>query len=135
MRSPRLRSALVGLASAGLDAGLFALCTLLWAGTAPLLLARASCAALSAVGNYTANRCWAFRSAGPVGGELVRYALAALAGISLTTACWWALSAVTGWDPRLTHALGLGLVWLGFTFPVLRRWVFEPQPGFSGRNH
>ena len=124
IRFTRLRSAAVGIASAGLDAGLFALCTLVWTGGQALVLARWICAALSAVGNFAGNRSFAFGSAQPLGRQLGRYGLAALVGISLTTATWWALATSTGWDPRLTHLISLILVWAGFTFPVLRRWVF-----------
>ena len=122
--APKLRSALVGVASAGLDAGLFAICTLVWTGGLALVIARWVCAALSAVGNFAANRRFAFKARGPLVSQLTRYVLAAAAGISLTTATWWAMASATGWDPRLVHLLSLVLVWAGFTFPILRRWVF-----------
>jgi len=125
--APRAKSAAVGIASAGLDAGLFALCTLVWTGGLALVAARWLCAAASAVGNFAGNRIFAFGSEGRLTRQLGRYALAALTGISLTTASWWALARATGWDPRLVHLASLVLVWGLFTFPVLRRWVF-PTP-------
>lgn len=127
MRSAKLRSLLVGLGSAGVDVGLFALCSLIWAGGLALLLARWSCGALSALFNFSANRWWAFACRGNrLHRQLVRYSLAAGAGVSLTTGLWWVLWSLTGWDPRLVHLVSLALVWLGFSYPVLRGWVFRP---------
>lgn len=114
----------MGLASAGLDAALFALCTLVWTGGLALVAARWVCAALSAVGNFAGNRSFAFGSRDPLARQAWRYGLAALTGISLTTAAWWLLVRATGWDPRLSHLVSLVAVWALFTFPVLRRWVF-----------
>jgi putative flippase GtrA len=126
MESQRIRSLLVGLGSAALDAGLFGLCTLIWAGGVALLVARWLCAAASALLNFTGNRRWVFaRRGGRFDRQLARYSLAALAGISLATLVWWALVGWTAWDPRLLHLISLSLVWLGFTFPVLRGWVFR----------
>ena len=122
--SPRMKSALVGLVSAGIDAGLFAFVTLFWAGMGTLVIARGVCAGTSAVFNFLANRTWAFKSKGKMRKQLTRYVLAAVAGIGMTTATWWFIQSRTGWNPRLVHLLSLVLVWAFFTFPVLRRWVF-----------
>jgi putative flippase GtrA len=120
----RLRSLGVSLATTALDAGLFALCTLFFAGGAALLAARWLCGALGAVANFSLNRAWAFHTTGGVLGQAGRYALTSLAAITLATLVWWLLRLATGWDPRALHLLSLGLIWLGFTFPVMRRWVF-----------
>ena len=127
MGSPRLRSLLVGLGSAALDVVLFALCTLFWTGGAALVVARWACAAASAVGNFCANRIWAFDARQTrLSSQLARYALAAGVGISLSTFVWWLLMGLLALDPRLTHLLSLALVWILFTFPILRAWVFKP---------
>lgn len=125
MTSPRTKSALVGLVSAGIDAGLFALCTLFWAGISALVIARGACACSSAVFNFAANRSWAFKSTGKVRKQLLRYIAAAAMGIGLATGTWWFIQSSTGWNPRLVHLLSLVLVWALFTYPVLRRWVFS----------
>ena len=122
-----MKSALVGLASAGIDAGLFALCTLLWAGLSALVVARGACACSSAVFNFAANRSWAFKSTGKVRGQLLRYIAAATSGIGIATGTWWFIQSRTGWNPRIVHLLSLVLVWALFTYPVLRRWVFSSE--------
>ncbi len=125
-RHLRLRSAGVSLATTVLDAGLFALCTLFFAGGIALLVARWLCGAVGAAANFSLNRAWAFETRGRgLLGQAGRYALTSLVAISLATLCWWLLRLATGWDPRALHLLSLGLIWLGFTFPVMRRWVFR----------
>lgn len=121
----RRRALGVSLATTLLDAGLFALCTLLFAGGAALLAARWLCGAVGAVANFSLNRAWAFDADGQgLLGQVGRYAVTSLAAISLATAVWWLLRLTTGWDPRALHLLSLGLIWVAFTFPVMRRWVF-----------
>ncbi len=119
-----LRSAGVSVITTLVDAGLFALCTLLLAGAA-LLCARWLCGAVGALCNFSLNRVWAFRvQRGKVLPQLWRYGVTALASVSLATLVWWALRAATGADPRLLHLCSLALVWLLFSFPMLRGWVF-----------
>ena len=116
----------VSLATTVLDAGLFALCTLFFAGGAALLAARWLCGAVGAAANFFLNRAWAFDAGGEgLLGQAGRYALTSLAAISLATAVWWLLRLTTGWDPRMLHLLSLGLIWVAFTFPVMKRWVFQ----------
>lgn len=124
----RLRSLAVSLVTTGLDLGLFTLCTLMLVGGTTLASARWLCGAVGALCNFALNRAWAF-GRGREGAriQLCRYGAVALTAVSLATAVWWALSSLTGWDPRLLHVLSLGLVWLGFTFPMLRDWVFRPR--------
>jgi putative flippase GtrA len=138
----RRRSLAASLVTTALDAGLFALATLFLAGP-PLTAARWGTGALGAVANFLLNRRWAFRVRGQAAlPQAGRYALTALAAVSLATAIWWMLSAATGRDPRLLHLASLGVVWLGFTFPVLRAWVFvvprstssAAAPGAAGRS-
>ncbi|NMB74426.1 MAG: hypothetical protein GYA21_04775 [Myxococcales bacterium] len=121
-----LRSLSVSLLSTAVDAGLFCLCTLLLAGGRALLVARWVCGALGAVSNFTLNRRFAFQGCG--GGlwsQAGRYAVTALSAVSLATLTWWLLRLVTGGDPRLLHLVSLALVWVCFTYPLLRGWVFR----------
>ncbi len=122
----RLRSLGVSLATTALDVGLFALCTLFFAGGAALLAARWLCGAVGALANFSLNRAWAFEGARGRGalGQAGRYAVTSLLAITLASAIWWLLQLTTAWDPRALHLLSLGLIWLSFTFPVMRRWVF-----------
>jgi putative flippase GtrA len=122
----KLRSLSVSLASTAVDAGLFCLCTLLLAGGTALLIARWVCGAFGAVSNFVLNRCWAFRERrANLWRQAGRYALTALLAVSLASGVWWLLRLATGWDPRLLHLGSLALVWLSFTFPLMRRWVFR----------
>lgn len=126
-RGLRRRSLAVSLATTALDAGLFALGTLLLAGPA-LVAARWASGAVGAAANFALNRSWAFR--GPGGHTIrqaARYAAVAVAAVSLATLLWWGLHAATGRDPRLLHLVSLAAVWLVFTFPMLRRWVFRER--------
>ena len=121
----RLRSLGVSLVTTVLDAGLFVLCTLTFAGGAALLAARWLCGAVGAAANFSLNRAWAFDAQGRgLLGQAGRYAVTSLVAISLATAVWWLLRLTTGWDPRMLHLVSLGLIWISFTFPVMRRWVF-----------
>ena len=125
--SARARCLAVSLGTTVLDVGLFALFSFLLVGPA-LLIARWFCGAIGAVANFTANRLWAFSDSGKkqqAGQQLGRYALVAVSAVSLATAIWWILGRLTGGDPRLLHVISMALVWLGFTFPLLRRWVFS----------
>jgi len=128
MSRGRLRSLAVSLATTGLDLGLFTVCSLVLVGGTTLATARWICGAIGAVCNFALNRAWAF-GRGREGPwiQLCRYAAVAATAVSLATALWWALFVLTGWDPRLLHVLSLGLVWLGFTFPMLRGWVFRSR--------
>jgi putative flippase GtrA len=123
----RLRSLAVSLATTALDAGLFALCALSLAGRA-LIIARWACGAVGALANYALNRGWAFRCRQGAGATpLLRYAVTAGAAVSLATALFAAATVLLAWDARLLHLLSMAVVWLLFTFPLLRRWVFAAR--------
>lgn len=125
MKSTRLRSLAASLLSTGLDFGLFALCTFLLAGFTALAAARWITGALGALCNFALNRVWAFKSTGgSVFGQAWRYTLAAVSAVSMATLLWVLIHSLTGWDPRLVHLFSMALVWLGFTYPLLRGWVF-----------
>jgi putative flippase GtrA len=125
MRSTRVRSLATSLISTALDFGLFALCTFLLAGFTALAVARWITGALGAGCNFALNRAWAFKSTdGSMFGQAWRYALAAVSAVSMATLLWVLIHTLTGWDPRLVHLVSMALVWLGFTYPLLRGWVF-----------
>lgn len=125
----RRRSLAVSLATTALDAGLFALGTVVLAGPA-LVAMRWISGAVGAAANFSLNRAWAFRGPGGcVARQAARYAATALAAVTLATLAWWALRAATGWDPRLLHLVSLAGVWFAFTFPVMRAWVFRERVG------
>jgi putative flippase GtrA len=122
----RLRSLAVSLVTTVIDAGLFAVCAALLCGLT-LVWARWVCGAIGAVCNFALNRAWAFRARRAlVLPQLGRYGLMAILSVSLATLVWWLLRLTTGLDPRLLHLMSLGLVWLCFSFPMLRGWVFRP---------
>jgi putative flippase GtrA len=119
------------VATTVIDAGLFALCTLVLAGTA-LVAARWTCGAIGAVANFALNRAWAFRARnGSPGPQAARYGLTAFAAVSLATLAWWLLREATGWDPRLLHLMSMAVVWVAFTYPLLRSWVLPASTTLS----
>ena len=121
----RLRSLAVSLVTTLIDLGLFTLCKLIVIGSA-LTWVRWLSGAVGAVCNFLLNRRWAFGALeGRATRQAVRYGLTALCAVSLATAIFALGRLLTPWDPRLLHLLSLGLVWLGFTFPMLRGWVFR----------
>jgi putative flippase GtrA len=132
----RLKSLAVSLVTTVIDAGLFAVCAALLPSAfrlptpdcgLTLVWARWACGAIGAICNFTLNRAWAFRARRAlILPQLGRYGVMALASVSLATLIWWLLRVATGLDPRLLHLLSLGLVWLCFSFPMLRGWVFRP---------
>jgi putative flippase GtrA len=129
MKGPRVRSLLVSLLTTAIEVTLFAVCTFLWFGSTTLVVARWLCGTLGAGCNFILNRAWAFRDdRSCVARQMGRYAVAALVAVSLATFLWWSLFRLTGWDPRLVHVLSMAMVWLGFTYPMLRGWVFRPTP-------
>ncbi len=120
----RLRSLAVSLVTTLIDFGLFSLCALVALGSA-LTWARWLSGAVGAVCNFALNRGWAFHSHDRAAPQALRYGLTALAAVSAATLLFAGLRLATPWDPRLLHLLSLGLVWVGFTFPMLRAWVFR----------
>jgi putative flippase GtrA len=125
VRCQRLRSLGVSLVTTLIDFGLFALCTLILIGSA-LTWARWLSGAVGAVCNFLLNRSWAFAARGErLAHQAARYGVTALIAVSAATLVFAALRLFTPWDARLLHLLSLGLVWLGFTFPMLRGWVFR----------
>lgn len=123
----RRRSLLVSVATTVLDAGLFALGTLVLAGPA-LVAARWASGAVGAAANFALNRTWVFRPRDErARGQALRYAAAAACAVTLATGLWWLLRSATGWDPRLLHLASMAAIWLAFTFPVMRDWVFRER--------
>lgn len=127
MSPQRRRSLCASLVSTSVDAGLFALASLVLAGIA-LVAARWSAGVLGALANFGLNRLWAFGAQGDsFGRQAARYGVTAILAVSLATALWWVLARTTPIDVRLLHLVSLAAVWLAFTFPLLRRWVFAPK--------
>ena len=124
MERTRVRSLLVSALTATLEITAFAFCTALLAGRA-LLAARWAAGASGAVANFLLNRRWAFRRRDVrARGQAARYAVTALAAVTLATTVWWSLVTAAPVDPRLAHMASLVGVWLVFTYPVMARWVF-----------
>lgn len=123
-----------GLLTGSAEIAVFALCTVLIAGGSALVVARWVCGLVGGVGNFLLNRLWAFGAArAPARGQVARFAATALTAVSLATACWYVLYTLTGWDPRLVHVASIVIVWMTFTYPVLRGWVFRPADCGAGR--
>jgi putative flippase GtrA len=125
VKRPLVKSLAVSVCTMTLDMSLFALCFALIHSTGTLLLlARFFCGALGALSNFLLNRRLAFRSEGSPLEELGKYAIVAASAVTLATLLWWILDRQTAIDPRVLHPLSAALVWLGFTYPMLKKWVF-----------
>lgn len=132
MTSPRTRSALGSLLTAGCELVVFAACAAAL-GAKGLLAARWLVGASGSTASFFVNRRWAFgdrstpkRAQGP------RFALITVAGVSLGTALWALLVHGTPLDPRLAQVLSMVGVWALFTFPMMKRWVFHPDRAPTG---
>lgn len=129
MSSKRIRSALVSLFTAGLETAL--LCGLSILVSGPILVLARWIGGLVGGGlNYGLNRWWVFgRGAGRPSSEgmkqMGRFGATAVGSVTISTTVWVLLYTVTGADPRVLHPVAMMLVWLVFTFPVLKLWVFR----------
>jgi putative flippase GtrA len=78
MSIQRYRSMLVSVVTTILDAGLFAICTLLLASGTAWLIARWVCGAIGAASNFALNRRWVFqRSPNGIWSQVGRYTITA----------------------------------------------------------
>ena len=125
MSSTRRRSLTASLITAGTELVVFAACAALLGGKA-LLAARWLVGASGSSANFVINRRWAFaRRDTPKRQQGTRFALATVAAVSLATAAWAGLVHL-GVDPRVAHVGSMAGVWLVFTYPLMKTWVFRP---------
>lgn len=95
-----------------------------------LVLLRWGAGLVGAVANFALNRNLVFAPASKVGtktrhSSAIRYAVTALTAVTLSTILWETLVALTRLDVRLLHPVSMAVVWLIFTFPTMKRWVFR----------
>lgn len=130
MSQLRARSALVSVLTAGLETGLLFVAAAFIAGPT-LVVLRWIGGVVGAGANYTLNRFWAFDPSREADrAQVVRFAVTALSSVTVSTTVWAILCACTGAHPCVLHPLTMMGVWMVFTFPLLKRWVFPtPQPG------
>jgi putative flippase GtrA len=120
----RTRSLAVSVVTTVLDAGLFALLSLLLRPQ-QLVFARAICGGIGALANFCLNRQWVFHRCGvSLLRGVTRYAVVAAGAVALGTLIWQLLWLATALDPRLLQLVSMAAIWLLFTFPLLRIWVF-----------
>lgn len=123
MMGTKTRSALVSLFTAGGEVLIFGFCTLMLAGPA-LVLARWVWGAVGSGANFLLNRSLVFKSKRRSAGEMARFVTCAVAAVTISTTLWWTLARLTGADLRVLHVISMMSVWLLFTYPVMKRWVF-----------
>jgi putative flippase GtrA len=99
-----------------------------------LVAARWLVGAGGATVNFVLNRRWALgRRDLSSRRQGLRYAVTAFPAVCLGTFIGWLGLISTHWDPRLLHVLSMILVWLSFTYPMFKRWVFRtPAPAAQG---
>ena len=115
--------------TASMEITLFAAAALLVVGQW-LLVARWLVGASGAVLNFLLNRAWAFSRRGEAWGKQAwRYTVTAALAVTLGTIVWWMLVRATPVDPRVLHPVSMVSVWLSFTYPTMRSWVFAAPAG------
>ena len=125
MSKTRRRSLLVSLLTASLELMVFCGCSVLMAQRT-LVAARWLVGAGGATVNFVLNRRWAFgRRDVSSRRQGLRYAVTAFSTVCLGTFIWWLGLISTHWDPRVLHMLSMIIVWLTFTYPMFKRWVFQ----------
>jgi putative flippase GtrA len=118
------RFALVGLVATAVHAAVFALVI----ETTPVdpVAATVPAFVIALLTGFSLNRRWTFaRSNAPVH-RVVRYLIAALAGLALSAALMHFAVHLQGWSPYAGLALGI-LAVPPVTFALNRWWVFAPQ--------
>ena len=128
MSKTQKKSLLVSILTAGCEIIVFGLFASILFG--PLLIAaRWMVGATGATANFVLNRRWAFETRDQSASQqATRYVATATLGVSLATFLWWIIVQSTGWNPRAVHVGSMMAVWLGFTYPMFKLWVFaEPD--------
>lgn len=121
-----VRSLLASVGTGGLEIAVFAICAAVLPGRT-LILARWLVGASGSTANYFVNRRWAFAARDAAKRQQGwRFAVATLAAITLATVLWTVIVEL-GLDPRVAHVASMGGVWLVFTYPVMKRWVFSAR--------
>ncbi len=126
------KSMIASGATAGVEFAAFWVCALTWGGAA-LAAARWGIGAAGAALGFALNRRFAFgERAEPKRAQGARYAVVSLTAVTLATGLFAVLGRAVSLDPRWLHAVSTLLVWRGYTFPLMRRWVFrEAAPGWG----
>ncbi len=125
------KSAMASVMTGSIELIIFFAASFTIAGRA-LIAARWLIGATGALANYGVNRRWAFANRdAPKREQGLRYGLTAFGAVCIGTALFAVLCAFEV-DARLAHVVSMSLVWLGFTYPTMKRWVFaEPLSGSS----
>lgn len=125
MGDPKKKSVLVSVLTGSGELAVFSVCSFVLVGPA-LLAARWLVGATGASVNFVFNRRWAFEATHErKRAQSARFAVTALLAVSLGTTLFWAAGVLTHADPRALHGLSMGTVWVAFTYPMMKRWVFR----------
>jgi putative flippase GtrA len=111
----------VGGLSAGIDAGVYLVLTLL--GVPPVLASAISFMSAFAV-NYGGNRRVVFRATH--GGTLWRYVTLVIVNLGLSAGLV-ALGIALGWGPFIAKAVSIVVI-AAFNYVAMRQWVFRARP-------
>ncbi len=88
----------------------------------------------SAFFNFTANKFWTFRSGdksiGVVGGQLTKYAVVMVLGLTINTSIIYGLTESFGLDYRISWVFSTGIVTF-WNFGFNRFWTFKKAPSLS----
>ena len=127
MSPTRKKSIAVSLFTAGLELLALKACTVALMGPI-LLVMRWLVGAVGASLNYLLNRRWAFRARHESSTtQGARYAIIAVSGVTLGTITWWFALKMTTLSSPGAHVLSMVAVWLLFSYPMFKHWVFRTE--------
>lgn len=120
------KSLSVSILTSLLDLSIFTLASLLFIGPA-LVFSRVFSSTIGALSNFFLNQRWAFkhRVRRKTSAELGKYALTALGAISLGTLIFCLFIQIFPTYPKTIHIVSLALVWLSYSYPMMKGWVFK----------
>ena len=123
--STRTRSMITSGSTAGAELLVFLMASTVLNGAA-LAAARWLIGASGSGVNFAVSRRWAFAPTGArKRAQGARWALISLSAVSLATLLWWSVVHWAGVDARVAHVGSVLGVWLFYTYPLMRRWVFK----------
>ena len=125
MDRTRTKSMLASGATAGAELAVFAAVATTAAGPA-LAFARWLIGVAGAGLGFALNRRYAVEPTDePKRRQGARYLACSVSAATLATGLFAVVMRGGGLDPRLVHVGSTLLVWRGYTFPVMKRWVFR----------
>ena len=123
MRNQRVKSAMTSLMTAGGELAILTIASAFFAGPA-FLAARWMIGATGSTANFFINRRWAFEAHTGGRTQATRFAVTVVSAVTIASLLWWVALNLSHSDPRIVHVVTMMTVWILFTFPMMKHWVF-----------